>query len=56
MGNDPNEAYEGESKALQFELREEAINKMAQQNAVVVQNQKTYKKMVHSRLRLARNT
>ena len=40
MGNEPNEAYEGENKALQFELREEAGNKMKQQNAVVVQNQK----------------
>ena len=39
MGNDPNEAYEGENKALQFELREEAGNKMAQQNAVVVHTQ-----------------
>ena len=40
MGNEPNEAYEGENKALQFELREETSNKMKQQNAVVVQNQK----------------
>ena len=39
-GNDPNEAYKGENKALQFELREEASNKTAQHNAVVVQNQK----------------
>ena len=40
MGNEPNEAHEGENKALQFELREEAGNKMKQQNAVVVRNQK----------------
>ena len=40
MGNEPNEAYEGENKALQFELREEASNKMKQHNAVVVQTQK----------------
>ena len=40
MGHGPNEAYAGENKALQFELREEAGNKMKQQNAVVVHNQK----------------
>ena len=41
MGNaDPNEAYDLGHKNLQFELREEAGKKMAQQNAVVTTNQK----------------
>ena len=41
MGNaDPNEAYDVDQKNLQFELREEAGNKMAQQNAVISTNQK----------------
>ena len=41
MGDaEPNEAYDGENKALQFEMREEAGKKMAQQNAVVESNQK----------------
>ena len=40
MGNDSNEAYKGENKALQFELREEAGNTTAHHNAIVVQNQK----------------
>ena len=40
MGNaDPNEAYDQENKNLAFELREEAGRKMAQQDAVVTQNQ-----------------
>ena len=41
MGNaDLNEAYDVDQKNLQFELREEAGNKMAQQNAVISTNQK----------------
>ena len=41
MGNaDPNEAYDMSQKNLQFELREEAGKKMAQQNAVVSTNQR----------------
>ena len=36
----PNEAYDLNEKNLQFELREEAGRKMAQQNAVVSTNQK----------------
>ena len=41
MGNaDPNEAYDMSQKNLQFELREEAGRKMAQQNAVVSTNQR----------------
>ena len=41
MGNaDPNEAYDLEHTNLQFEMREEAGKKMAQQNAVVTTNQK----------------
>ena len=36
---DPNEAYAEDNKNLAFELREEAGNKMAQQNAVVTNNQ-----------------
>ena len=40
MGNaDPNEAYNVSHKNLQFEMREEAGKKMAQQNAVVTTNQ-----------------
>ena len=39
-GADPNEAYDESNKALQFELREDAGRKMAQQNAVVQRNQK----------------
>ena len=43
MGNaDPNEAYDQENKNLAFELRGEAGKKMAQQDAVVTQNQKTF--------------
>ena len=56
MGNEPNEAYKGENKALQFELREEAGNKMKQQNAVVVQNQKNIQETVLSGLIVAGKT
>ena len=37
---DPNEAYDLGQKNLQFELREEAGKKMAQQNAVISTNQR----------------
>ena len=41
MGNaDPNEAYDEENKHLAFELREQAGQKMAQQDAVVKGNQR----------------
>ena len=41
MGNaDPNGAYDEENKHLAFELREQAGQKMAQQDAVVKGNQK----------------
>ena len=44
MGNaDPNEAYDLEHENLEFEMREEAGKKMAQQNAVVTTNQKTHR-------------
>ena len=41
MGNaDPNEAYDLSHKNLQFEMREEAGKKMAQQNAAVTTHPK----------------
>ena len=57
MGNaDPNEAYDLGHKNLQFELREEAGKKMAQQNAVVTTNQKTCKNRAPFALILAVKT
>ena len=58
MGNaDPNEAYDVSHKNLQFEMREEAGKKMAQQNAVVTTNQKTCKnREVFARTLVARTS
>jgi hypothetical protein len=57
MGNaDPNEAYDMSQKNLQFELREEAGKKMAQQNAVVSTNQKKCKNRAPFALILAVKT
>ena len=39
-GAGPNKAYDQHNKALQFELREDAGRKMAQQNAVVQRHRK----------------